>query len=110
VRDPHVHVEHAGDLGFTTQRRVIVAALGVAPSAPRTVRTGCDRRRPLAMTSTVPESVTCLACRQFAAGCHREWAELGRAALSLPDSATIDRRELAASVARHDDLAARFAR
>ena len=37
---------------------------GVAPDLPKTTGTGCGMRRPLTMTSTVPEKITCLACRE----------------------------------------------
>ena len=68
MRDPHIHVERTPLPGFGHQatRTMIVEAIGLAPDLPKTVTTGCGRRRPFAMTSTAPESVTCLACREYA--------------------------------------------
>lgn len=68
MRDPHTHVEKTPVPGFgnAAMRELIVKAVGLAPDLPKTVGTGCGKRRPFAMTSTVPERVTCLACREYA--------------------------------------------
>jgi hypothetical protein len=46
-----------------------VSTLSRAPDAPGVVTTGCGQQVPFAMTSTRPESVTCLTCREHG---HRE--------------------------------------
>ena len=51
--------------GHKAIRALITDALGVTPDLPKTVGTGCGLRRPLASTSTVPEEITCLACREW---------------------------------------------
>ena len=65
MRDPYVHAEKTSLPGFGHQviRALLTDALGVAPDLPKTTGTGCGLRRPLASTSTVPEEITCLACR-----------------------------------------------
>jgi hypothetical protein len=56
MKDPHVHVEKTPMAGFghAPTRALIVRATGLVPDLPKTVGTGCGRRRPIAMTSTVP--------------------------------------------------------
>ena len=49
-------------------RALIVEALGVAPGLPKMVRTGCGLRRSFLSTSTVPEQITCPACRHWMRG------------------------------------------
>jgi hypothetical protein len=82
MKDPHVHVEKTPVPGFghAAVRALITEALGVAPDLPKTVGTGCGRRRPIAMTSTKPERVTCLACRDWAREHYLTWAGMARAA------------------------------
>jgi hypothetical protein len=72
--DPHIHVDtklHADAAG----RMLLADAFGLVGDLPTSVETGCGLRVPYAMTSARPESVTCLACRQFAAEQHLEAAE-----------------------------------
>jgi hypothetical protein len=97
MRDPHIHAEKTPIPGFghAAMRDLIAGALGAASDMPKTVGTGCGRRRPPAMTSTVPENVTCLACRDYARAEHLKWAEISDAAAALADDA-----ELSASMAR----------
>ena len=68
MRDPHIHVEKTPLPGFghAAMRDLIARATGLTGDLPKTVGTGCGRRRPLTMTSMVPERVTCLACREYA--------------------------------------------
>nr|QEO73874.1 hypothetical protein [uncultured bacterium] len=68
--DPHIHVEQKVLEAGAAMRGVITSMLGRAVDAPSVVTTGCGIEVPYAMTSTRPESVTCLPCRQHA---HREY-------------------------------------
>lgn len=70
--DPHIHVEQQVVRAGVDVRNAVTSLLGVAPDAPSVVTTGCGHRVPFAMTSTRPESVTCLACRDHA---HREYVK-----------------------------------
>ncbi len=85
MRDPYVHAEKTSLPGFGHQaiRALITDALGVAPDLPKTVGTGCGVRRPLASTSTVPEEITCLACREWLRGECLFWADTAARALEL---------------------------
>jgi len=105
---PHIHVDVK--LGADVASRGILAAtFGLAADVPATIDTGCGARVPLAMTSTQPEKVTCLPCRDFAHGQHLRLAtqldELGR----LPGS-VITPEQTAAAAAVHRDMAGRFGR
>ncbi|WP_395106449.1 hypothetical protein [Actinomadura sp. SCN-SB] len=71
------------------------------------VDTGCALRVPYAMTSSRPDRVTCLPCREYACDEHvrlTEWVErLG----TMPGSA-IEPDQARQAVRTHRDLAARF--
>lgn len=112
MKDPHVHVEKDLVLRHATIRAAISAVTGYAPSAPKTIATGCGRRRPYAMTSTNPESVTCLACREWAQQKHAELADAAETAINLlPASLTDEKQaEFAQTIQQHRSLAAAFAR
>lgn len=86
MRDPHVHAEKTSLPGFghLVIRALITDALGVAPDLPKTVGTGCGLRRPFASTSTVPEQITCLACREWLRGECLFWADAAARAISVP--------------------------
>jgi hypothetical protein len=88
MRDPHVHVEKTPMPGFghAAIRSIITEATGLVPDLPKTVGTGCGRRRPIAMTSTVPEKVTCLACREYAHEEYLMWAGMARAAAEIAEA------------------------
>lgn len=58
----------------------------MAPDLPKTVGTGCGRRRKLSDTTTVPEKVTCLACAEYARAQQLQAAEGAEALLSLGDA------------------------
>ena len=62
MRDPHIHVEKTPMPGFghPAMRALSTEATGLAPDLPKTVGTGCGRRRPIARTST---------CGGFRAAC-----------------------------------------
>lgn len=85
MKDPHVHVEKTPMPGFghAAIRSLITEAIGLVPDLPKTVATGCGRRRPIAMTATVPETITCLACREYARGQYLTWAGMARAAAEV---------------------------
>jgi hypothetical protein len=85
MRDPYVHAEKTSLPGFGHQaiRALITDALGVAPDLPKTTGTGCGLRRPLASTSTVPEEITCLVCREWLRSECLFWAETAARALGL---------------------------
>ncbi len=89
MRDPYVHAEKTSLPGFGHKaiRALITDALGVAPDLPKTVGTGCGLRRPLASTSTVPEEITCLACREWLRGECLFWADADARALELATEA-----------------------
>jgi len=87
MRDPHVHVERGVVmLTHAQMREAITQVTGLAVDAPKTVTTGCGRRRPYAMTSAGPAAVTCLACREHAAAQHDLLAAAAEAIVSLADT------------------------
>jgi hypothetical protein len=117
VRDPHIHVEKTIFPGFghAAMSMLITRATGLAGDLPRTVTTGCGRRRGFAMTSTVPERVTCLACRDYAAAEYAKQAEMAEALLSVPPddplwgTARVTPAGLAAQAREDRAMAARYA-
>jgi hypothetical protein len=66
--DPHIHVEQKVLEAGPTLLNYIMSMLG--RDTPSVVTSGCGVQVSYAMTSTRPESVTCLACREHA---HREF-------------------------------------
>jgi hypothetical protein len=89
-------------------RNVVTSLLGVVPEKPSVVTSGCGQEVPYAMTSTRPESVTCLPCREHA---HREYTRLATQFEhlgSMPGSTVVPGGELARAVAHLQDLAKRF--
>ena len=85
MRDPYVHAEKTSLPGFGHKaiQALLTDALGVIPDLPKTVGTGCGLRRPFASTSTVPEQITCLACREWLRGECLFWADTAARALEL---------------------------
>jgi hypothetical protein len=114
MRDPHVHAEKTSLPGFGHKaiQALITDALGVAPDLPKTVGTGCGLRRPFASTSTVPEQITCLACREWLRGECLFWADTAARALEMsmvadwPGSPTAE--DLRGEERTYRALAARF--
>lgn len=108
--DPHIHVEQKVLEGGPATRNLISSALGRAIDAPTVVTTGCDLQVPYAMTSHRPESVTCLACREYAHAQYLRAAEqiahLGRGPLP---GVEVSGDQVAGAVERLRDLARRFA-
>jgi hypothetical protein len=88
VKDPYVHAEKtpAPGFGHAAMRSIITEAIGLVPDLPKTVGTGCGRRRPIASTSTRPESITCLPCREWAREQYLMWAGMAHAAAELAES------------------------
>lgn len=88
IKDPHVHVEKTPmpSFGQGQMRDLIASATGLVGDLPKTVGTGCGRRRRLSQTSNNPEKVTCLACREWAVAEYTRWAEFATTAIALtPD-------------------------
>jgi hypothetical protein len=105
MKDPRVHVEKTPmpGLGHAAARGLIVQATGLVPDLPKTVGTGCGVRRPLAMTSTTPEKIACLACRDLACAEYLTWAGIVHAAA---EPAEAEPRAAVAAKATPDDLRA----
>jgi hypothetical protein len=105
VKDPHIHAEKTPMPGFghAATRQLIADAIGIAPDLPKTVGTGCGRRRPIAMTSTSPEAITCLACREWARAEYLTWAAMAEAAARLAEA---EPRAAIAAKTTPDDLRA----
>ncbi|RJL22048.1 hypothetical protein [Bailinhaonella thermotolerans] len=85
--DPHIHVERKVLKSGAAFRNLMVSSLGRAPDAPTVVTTGCGRQVPYAMTSSRPESVTCLPCREHAHREHLRYAEQLERLARMPGSA-----------------------
>lgn len=107
MNDPHVHVERKVVEAGAETRNLIASTFGRAMDAPSVVTTGCGVRVPYAMTSVRPESVTCLACREYA---HREYlrfaAQVER--LGAMPGLTVGADQVTAAVLRLRELAERF--
>jgi hypothetical protein len=85
MKDPYVHAEKtpAPGFGHAAMRSIITEAIGLVPDLPKTVGAGCGRRRPPTSTSTRPESITCLPCREWAREQYLMWAGLAHAAAEV---------------------------
>ena len=119
MKDPHVHVEKTLlGMGQIEMSDFIARSIGLAPDLPKTCGTGCGKRRQLANTSKVPEKVTCLACREWAAereiemaGSAEALASLGDAELARlgkPGKPALTAAQLRAMAAGHRWMAARY--
>ncbi len=106
--DPHVHVQ-ASVVDRARIRAVLTQVLGRSPALPTTVTTGCRQRRPLAMTSVLPERVTCLPCRDAGRRLHLRCAELLELVAELPTTDPPAADEARRGARHHRDIAARFA-
>lgn len=97
---------------------LVSRAIGVAPDLPKTVGTGCGKRRRLSDTTTVPEKVTCLACADYGRAQQVQAAEMAESLLSFGDAelaALAEPGKPALTVARlrqiardHREMAARY--
>lgn len=76
MKDPYIHVEKMILPGFGSgaMRNLVTRVTGYTSDLPKTVATGCSRRRAIGQTSLIPEKVTCLPCREYAARLYRETA------------------------------------
>jgi hypothetical protein len=111
MRDPYVHAEKTSLPGFGHKavQALITDALGVVPDLPKTVGTGCGLRRSFASTSTVPEQITCLPCREWLRSECLLWADTAARALELagrPGYPTVE--DLCGEERTYRALAARF--
>ncbi|GAA4811213.1 hypothetical protein [Streptomyces ziwulingensis] len=106
--DPHLHVEQKTTQAGAAVRNVIASTFGLVPDEPGIVTTGCGREVPYAMTSSRPESVTCLSCREHAHREHLRFADQVERLGSTPGVHLTD-DQVAEAAAWHRDLARRFA-
>jgi hypothetical protein len=105
--DPHVHAQGTlMDRG--RMRAVLTQVLGRAPTLPATVTTACRQRRPVAMTSVLPERVTCLACREAARKAHLHAAEALEDLATLPTASSEHIQDTRRRALEHRDLARRL--
>ena len=105
--DPHIHVEQRVLGAGPDMRNLMSSVLGRVPDAPSAITTGCGLNVPYAMTSSRPESVTCLACREHAGREYRAFAEQVERLGSLPGM-NVTVGQMASAVERLRDLATRF--
>lgn len=87
---------------------MLAATFGLVAELPAEVATGCGTRVPLAMTSHLPERVTCLPCREHAAAQHLRFADQVALLGPLPGSPLGEGDALRAA-AEHRATARRFA-
>lgn len=106
--DPHIHVEQRVLSAGPEIRNLMSSVVGRVPDTPRVVTTGCGLNVPYAMTSSRPESVTCLACREHACRDYSSaFAEQFECLDLLPDM-NVNARQMASAAERLRDLAKRF--
>jgi hypothetical protein len=108
MRDPHIHVDRKTLQATADFRNVVASTLGHAPDAPKVVTTGCGQEVPYAWTSTRPESVTCLACREHAQREYLKLADQIDGVRGLPGVNFTD-QQVADAATRLRDMAKRFA-
>jgi hypothetical protein len=120
VKDPHKHVEKTPFPGFgqVAMTDLIGRAIGIAPDLPKTVGTGCGRRRQLSDTTTVPENITCLACADYARAQQIQAAENAEALMTLggtrlaslaqPGKPALTAAQLQQMASEHRAMAARY--
>ena len=106
--DPHIHAWRQVVQASVPYRSFVASTLGLVTDAPSTVTTGCGLTVRYAMTSSRPESVTCLACRDFARREHLAFAEQVLR-LSRAPGVSITADDAAKAAERHHALARRFA-
>jgi hypothetical protein len=107
--DPHIHVD--SNLGADAMSRDIIAStFGLVSDLPGVVTTGCELRVPRAMTSPLPERVTCLACREHASRQHLRLAEQVEHFAGMPmPGFNVSVEDLRLAAEKHRELAKRFA-
>ncbi|MEV6342585.1 hypothetical protein [Actinoplanes sp. NPDC051851] len=89
-------------------RNLTASVFGLVGELPTEVTAGCGKRVPYAMTSTRPESVTCLACREHAHTQHLRFAEQ-IVTMGPTPGITIPATDIARAAAEHRAIARRFA-
>lgn len=92
MKDPHTHVQREWMTGVQMLREVF-GSVGIAVDAPKTVTTGCGKRRQYASTSQEPSKVTCLACIDYAVTYLKLHVEMCKTALDMNDILTPERRD-----------------
>jgi hypothetical protein len=105
--DPHIHVEQKVLSAGPDLSNLMSSMLGRVPDAPSVVTTGCGLNVPYAMTSPRPESVTCLACREYASREYSAFAEQLERLGSLPEM-NVTATQMASAAQRLRDLSKRF--
>jgi hypothetical protein len=88
-------------------RDMIASTFGLVSDLPAVVTTGCGLRVPRAMTSPLPERVTCLPCREHAHRLHSSYAEQAERVGDTPGIG-ISREQARLAAAAHRDLAEKF--
>jgi hypothetical protein len=121
VKDLDVHTEKTPAAGFGSAalRDFLTSVTGLGADLPGTVTTGCGRQRQMAMTSIIPERITCRDCRRYVAGQLRQEIASAESLLSLPESSdwhlpagkrkliTREAEDNRALLARYEKLASR---
>lgn len=104
--DPHIHV--GVNLNADAMSRDTVASVfGLVGDLPSVVTTGCGVRVPRAMTSPLPERVTCLPCREHASRQHLRVAEMFEQFTPMPGT-NISGEQARAAAQWHRDRATKF--
>jgi hypothetical protein len=105
--DPHIHV--GANLNADAMSRDQVASVfGLAADLPSVVTTGCGARVARAMTSPLPERVTCLPCREHASRHHLRCAEMFERFTPTP-GVNISSDQARQAAEWHRDRATKFA-
>jgi hypothetical protein len=108
ARDPHIHVQ-ARLRAQAAVRNIVASTFGLVGDLPSRVATGCGVEVPYVMTSPRPESVTCLACREYAYRQHLRAADQAERWGGAPGTGVDIGGRAAQAAVRHRDLARRFA-
>jgi hypothetical protein len=85
MKDPHIHVEKDVFFPQAMVQKVVSETTGIVVPLPKTITTGCGRRRPFGKTSATPDMVTCLACREYARELFGHAAHMARSVLMMDD-------------------------
>jgi hypothetical protein len=109
VTDPHIHVDVNLSRDMAA-RKMLASTFGLVADLPARVTTGCGEQVPRAMTSTIPRSVTCLACREHAARWHTRAADEAEEMRRMNESMVVpvQLEPFTSAVAEHRALARRF--
>lgn len=105
--DPHIHVDAKVARSGAAVRDLTASVFGLAGDLPAHVEAGCGQRVPYAMTSAVPEKVTCLPCREHARVEHLRLADGIEGIGGMPGS-VVGAADAGLAARRYRDLAERF--